>query len=246
MTLLYIGAVLIASLLIYGSRQISGFVRENVFAFRLKEIKISGNYLLSREEVLERCNIKQDNGILLQVDDQVIVRKLMQSPYIKRASAVYSLPSTLRISIEERQPIAFIYGRGLNLIDNEAVLIPVPHKSIVWNLPFITGIKGSLGTLGEPTTAHKARKAVKVLDYLHFIDSPLQQIISEISIDKSVVHLRLIKGGALVHINMEKYQDSLFVLSQYFKNYLDWNRLAVIEYIDLRFKDQLVIKEKRG
>lgn len=246
LSMLYIGGVLIFSLLIYGSRQISGYVQENLSAFQLKEIMLSGNQILSRAEVFSLFNLQNNESRLLRVDEDIIVKKLLQSPHIKTAVAVYSLPSTLRITIGERQPVAFIYGRGLNLIDNEGVLIPVPKKSICWNLPFITGVTDPLGALGEKTQVKQVMTAVRILDYLQFINSPLNQIISEISIDKNTIRLRLIKGGALVHLDTNYYQDNLFVLSQYFKHYLNWNRLTVIEYFDLRFKDQLVIKEKKG
>lgn len=245
-SLLYIGSIVLLSVLIYGFRFTGSYLKENLSAFELKEIKISGNHILDRKEILHLCGLQEKKQGLLRIDENKITHRLRQSPYVKKAAAVYSLPSTLRIRLEERQPIAFIYGKGLNLIDDQGVLIPVPRKAIRWNLPLITGVKGPLGALGEKTIAKKALQAVEMLDYLHFIHSPVEQIISEINVGDKNVTLRLIKGGALVRINKKQYQDKLFVLSQYFKHYLNWNRLTVIEYIDLRFKDQLVIKEKKG
>ena len=54
----------------------------------------------------------------------------------------------------------------------------------------------------------------------------------------------MVKGGAKVRINRTEYEKELYVLQNYIKSYLDWSDLAQIDYIDLRFKDQLIVKKK--
>jgi len=246
-TVFYIGLILAGTLLIYGFRQIKHMVQDGTAKFQLKEIEVNGNYIETRADILKRCGLESSPVRLLDIDPNELVRKLLHSPYIKNAAAVTSLPASLRITIDERKPCAFIYGRGLNLIDTEGVLIPVPRRSISWNLPFITGAEGPLGSLGQRTRSKKAQKAVQILDYLQYADSPIIQIISEIDMSSSRnPKLRLVKGGVEVRLDADNYQENLFVLNQYFNHYLDWNKLAAIEYFDVRFKDQLIIKEKKS
>ena len=66
---------------------------------------------------------------------------MMNLKYIKGVSITKRPPRILNITIEEREPIAFIYGKGLNLIDCQGYLMPVPKYAKSWDLPLITGIQ---------------------------------------------------------------------------------------------------------
>ena len=62
---------------------------------------------------------------------------------------------------------------------------------------------------------------------------------------KNILEISLIRGGAKVRCNFQDYQNELYVLNLYVQNYLNWDRLAEIEYIDLRFNDRLILKNKK-
>lgn len=243
----YFAVVALLSLAAYGYNYINSYLQNNLAAFKLIDIDIKGNHILSRTEILELCGLPKGETKLLHLRPSEVIKNLVRSPYIKSAGAVRSLPATLRIVVEERQPVAFIYGRGLNLIDKEGVLMPVPKNHLSWNLPFITGVKESLGSLGEKTVSQKALLATEILVYMRWMQSPLSEVVSEINMKrKNDLRLRLIQGGTMVRFDVKNYEENLFLLSQYFKKYLDWSRLAAYDYFDMRYKDQLIIKEKRG
>lgn len=245
-TLVYLLVIAFLSLAAYSYKWIDDYLQESLSTFKLVDIDIKGNKVLSRKDVLALCGLKPGQE-LLTIKPVDVVKKLCRSPYIKAAGAVRSLPSTLRIVIKERKPIAFIYGRGLNLIDDEGYLIPVPRMNRRWNLPFITGVNEPLGTLGEKTISRKALKGVEILSYAKLMSSSINEVISEINLKNSrYLRLLLIKGGSEARLDYDNYQENLYVLSQYFEKYLDWNKLAVLKYIDVRFKNQLIIKEKQG
>lgn len=243
----YITVFTVVTLIAWGYNYVDSYLQEQLATFRLADIDIKGNQILSRTQVLELCGLKANDSKLLELKPSEVVQSLRRSPYIKAASAVRSLPATLRIVIQEREPVAFIYGRGLNLIDADGYLMPVPRSHYNWNLPFITGINQPLGSLGEKSTSELACLGAEILDYTRYMNSPLVEVISEINMNKgSDLHMRLIQGGAMVRLDRNNYRENLYLLSQYFKKYLDWERLTVIEYFDVRFKDQLIIKEKQG
>ncbi len=245
--MIYILVIVALSLLAYGYRYLNNYLQESLSTFKLVDIEIQGNHILSRVDVLELCGLKQGQMELLQLRPKKVVSQLLRSPYIKAASAVRSLPATLRIVISERKPVAFIYGKGLNLIDAEGVLMPVPRTNRRWDLPLITGIKGPLGTLGEQTRSARAVLAAQIIAFTGKMASPLNEIIAAVDMSHpNELRLRLIRGGALVKLDLKKYRQNLFVLTQYFNTYLDWNKLATIDYFDVRFKNQLIIKEKKS
>ncbi len=246
-TLIYLTVIIVLSGIAFTYQQADKYLQRQLTRFKLDNIHITGNHILSRQDILDLCGLPPGKKSLMHVNPITVARQLRQSPFVKNASVVRSLPATLRIRIEERKPVAFIYGRGLNLIDDQGYLLPVPQKERRWNLPLISGIKESLGMLGERTTSAKALKGVEILSYLHFMHSPLYELVSEINMKKwRRPILRLTRGGAVVKISPDNYQENLFILDGYVTKYLNWSELATIEYIDIRFKDQLIVKEKRG
>jgi len=241
------GLLLLLLLLIYGYAKLNENIQTSSAAFKVKDIEIKGNYLVSRTEVLKLIGVKGGNDQQVVLKPADISKRLAASPYIQEASAVRSLPARLRIVIEEKVPVAFIYGQGLNLIDETGILMPVPENQTPLNLPLITGINEALGTLGSSTRSKSAMKAVEILNYLKFMKTPLEELISEINVkDKNTIHLILIRGGAQARISVSNYHENLYVLNQYVHKYLDWKELAKIEYFDVRFKNQFIIKDKQS
>ncbi len=245
-TLIYLSVIVVLSGLAYVNRQVEAYLSKRIATFELKNIKINGNRILTREQVLKLCGVKPGEKYLTVKPTQ-IARSLMHSPFVKNAAAVYSLPSTLRISVQERDPIAFVFKDNLVLIDAEGVLLPFPKiPAYSWNLPVIKASGEELGQLGQVTKSTRLLKTVEVLKYIKFMKSPLWSMIASIELKpEEMLEISLIKGGAKVRCNFEDYQNELYVLNLYVQNYLDWEQLAEIEYIDLRFEDRLILKNKK-
>jgi len=244
---IYLLLIIGLSSLAYGYRYLNSYLQKSLSTFKLVDIEIKGNHILNRIDVLELCGLQQGEAELLRLRPSEVVENLRRSPFIKTASAVRSLPSTLRIVIQERQPVAFIYGKGLNLIDADGFLMPVPRSNACWNLPVICGIKGTLGTLGERVNSKRAQLGARIIGFTRRMASPLNEMIAAIDMSRpDDLRLRLVRGGSEVRLNSKKYRQNLIVLTQYFNTYLDWAKLATIDYFDVRFNNQLIIKEKQG
>lgn len=237
--------VLILYALFFGINEIVSIGEEEIEKFSAENIEISGNEILNREKVIELCNISESTEKVENINVDEIANALIESAFIKGVSITKRLPRTLNITIEERKPVAFIYGRGLNLIDSEGYLIPIPKVNIAWDLPLVSGIEERLGNLGEQTISGQARMAISLINYLMMNDIILAGLISEINFaNDKFLEIMLIKGGARIKINRENYAKELYILQNYVANYLDWADLTKIDYIDLRFEDQLIVKKK--
>jgi cell division protein FtsQ len=208
------------------------------------DVEIFGNRLISKDLILKICGYKNDpKDKPINIEADKIAQKLMDLHYIKGVSITRRLPRKLNITIEERVPVAFIYGLGLNLIDHLGYLMPVPDTSNPWDLPVITGIKERLGNLGKPSSASDTYIALEILNYLETENPLLHAMVSQIDMSRNkYINLFLIRGGATIHIGRDSYQKELYVLKNYLVNYIDWVELDDIEYIDLRFQDQLIVK----
>lgn len=245
-TLIYLSVIIVLSGLAYVNRQVEAYLSKRIATFELKNIKISGNHILTREQVLKLCGVKPGEKYLTVKPTQ-IAKSLLRSPFIKSASAVYSLPSTLRISVQERKPIAFVFKEKLFLIDEQGVLLPFPQiAGYSWNLPVIKANDEAIGQPGQVTKSVNLLRTIEVLKYIQFMKSPLWSMVAAVELTpKNVLEISLIRGGAKVRCNFQDYQNELYVLNLYVQNYLNWDRLAEIEYIDLRFDDRLILKNKR-
>lgn len=232
-------------LIYYGATRISDVASQRKDQYKRTDIEIIGNRLISTSKILNLCgfNKKTDKAIEINIDS--LASKLMSLRYSKGISITRRPPRLLNITVEEYQPVAFIYGKGLNLIDGDGTLIPVPRTSLLWDLPVISGVKESLGILGKQTKAAEAYLALEIVRYLDDENPLLGGLVSEINMsDNKAIEIFLVKGGTKIRVSRESYYKELYVLKNYIANYLDWKQMTKIEYIDLRFKNQLIVKPK--
>ncbi len=235
----------VLSLTAWGYRYFDNYLQTVSGTFELQSIKISGNDILSRAEVLKLLGLPAKGQKLLEINPAEVQKKLKRSPFVRSASAVHSLPATLRIHLVERRPLAFLYGRGLNMVDREGFIMPVPAISRVWDLPVIRNAPGRLGIQGAVSTSPAVHRAVDILDWINRLDAPLPQMISELDFtpgDYIKIYLR--DGDTVLRITEKDYQRQLYKAAGFFKDYVDFKKLNQIAYIDLRFGRQIVVKEK--
>lgn len=243
--MLYLILVAVLSGLAYGYRTLDSYLQERLSQFELNEIQINGNEILSKAEILKMLGLKQGEK-LLKISANDVVEKLKESQYIRAVSAVYSLPSTLRINIREREAVAFLYGRGLNLIDAESFILPVPDTNKRWDLPVITGISEKLGFQGTETISESAKLGVEIARYVKILEMPLKAMVSEINFShKDYISIYLSGCSAEIRIDANNYQNQLFIAARYLKDYQDFKRIDDLQYVDVRFNNQIIIKENK-
>jgi cell division septal protein FtsQ len=230
---------------IYAGNKIFSISKERTDYFRRSDLEITGNRMVSQENISRICGFTSKKDIEVKINIDSLATQLMEFKYIKGISITRRPPRILNITVEEYDPVAFIYGKGLNLIDGEGYLIPIPESQLIWDLPYISGIKQGLGRIGYQTGAADAYLALEIVRYIEDENPLLASMVSEINLSNSkTIELHLIKGGTKIRITRESYYRELFVLKNYIANYLDWGQLAKIDYIDLRFENQLIVKTK--
>ncbi len=237
--------VIIMYLIFYGINEIKSISDQRSDLYKKDNIEIKGNRLVTSDKILRICGFAGSNNPEVKVNFDSLASRLMKLKYIKGISITHRPPQLLNITVEEYEPVAFIYGKGLNLIDRDGFLIPVPFRNLLWDFPFISGIDQKLGVQGKMTTASDAYLALEIVRYLDDENPLLASMISEINLgNKKSIELYMIKGGTKIRVNRDSFYKELFILKNYVANYLDWSELARIDYIDLRFKNQLIVKSK--
>jgi cell division protein FtsQ len=171
-------------------------------------------------------------------------RQLEQIPWIESATVIRLLPNQIRVSVVERQPVAFTrQGQQIGLVDADGVLLTMPAALMAqhhYSFPVVTGINA-----GDPLIARKARMAVyqRLLSELDSNGQHISQQISEIDLtDPGDARVLMPEQGGdiLAHFG----EDHFLSRYQRYKDHIaEWRqaypRLAAV---DLRYDQQVVLQ----
>lgn len=232
--------ILLVLLLGFGLFRLVSHLITNSQMFVLKNIQVEGNHLVERQEILKLAALRSGSR-LFQIPTAEISNKILKNPYFKGVSLTRSLPSTLIISVQEREPVAYLIDQKIYMIDEYGKILQTKPGTTVSHLPLITGL--------SVKALLKNRKplfsALNLISLMREIDSDLFQFVSEIHIDSKLPPcLYLIHGGARVEVGSRQLHQRIFVLSNFIKNSSVFGQLENIKRIDLSFKDRVIISKK--
>ncbi len=175
-------------------------------------------------------------------------KQLEQIPWIERATVMRLLPDRIRVSVVERQPVAFVrQGQQIELVDAEGVLLSMPAAMMAqhhYSFPVVTGIDPR-----DPATGRKARMASyqRLLAELDSGGQHLSEQISEIDLtDLEDARVLMPEQGAdiLAHFGedhfLERYQ-------RYKAHIAEWRQqYPGLAAVDLRYDQQVVLEMTHG
>jgi cell division protein FtsQ len=175
-------------------------------------------------------------------------KQLEQIAWVKQATVMRLLPDQIRVSIVERQPVAFTRnGNRVGLVDADGVLLSMPAAAMAkhhYSFPVLTGIDR-----GDSAEARRTRVAV-YLRMMSGLDAGGQhnsEQISEIDLtDPEDARVTMPEPGAdiLAHFGednfLERYQRYQAHIAEWRQQYP--NLVAV----DLRYEQQIVLQMTSG
>lgn len=197
--------------------------------FNLKKIEVNNSYLLDRDDVVKVSGLKKGERIL-DVDLETVRQKLNKSNYISDCNISLILPATISITIKEEIPIAFlIKDDKLKYISESCQVIGDVKPKSTFNLPLINGKFSTklIAFLGQA-------RDVSPFVYYH---------ISEICEDKKGIKLYLTQNSVPVIVGREDFSEKILVIENFLKEKGSSIDFANLEYLDLRFDKQVVVKE---
>ena len=175
-------------------------------------------------------------------------RELEKIPWVEHATVMRFLPDQIRVSIVERQPVAFVReGQQVELVDASGVLLPMSAAAMAkhhYSFPVVTGIDAR-----DPLTGRRARMDVyqRLLAELDSNGQHLSEQISEIDLtDPEDARVLMPEPGAdiLAHFGedhfLERYQRYKAHIAEWRQQY---PKLAAV---DLRYDSQVVLKMTGG
>jgi cell division protein FtsQ len=175
-------------------------------------------------------------------------KQLEDIPWVERATVMRVLPDQIRVSLIERQPVAFVrQGQRVELVDSNGVLLEMPAAMMAqhhYSFPVVTGLDPQ-----DPPASRKARMASyqRLLAELDSNGQHLSEQISEIDLtDSEDARVLMPEQGAdiLAHFGadhfLERYQRYKAHIAEWRQQYPN------LAAVDLRYEQQVVLEMAHG
>ncbi len=175
-------------------------------------------------------------------------RELEQIPWIEHATVMRVLPDQIRVSVVERQPVAFTrHGQQIGLVDANGTLLAMSAKTMAerhYSFPVVTGIDP-----GDSAESRKERMAVymRLMSELDAGGQHHSEQISEIDLtDPEDARVLLPEQGAdiLAHFGEDRFLERY---ERYKAHIAEWRQqYPHLKSVDLRYENQAVLEMASG
>jgi len=175
-------------------------------------------------------------------------KQLEAIPWVEHATVMRLLPDQIRVSIVEREPVAFVrQGQQIGLVDKDGVLLTMPPAMMAqhnYSFPVVTGLEPT-----DPLPLRRTRMAVyeRLLSELDSNNQNLSQQISEIDLtDPQDARVLLPEQGMdiLAHFGDDRFLDRY---QRYKTHIAEWRQqYPKLAAVDLRYENQVVLEMTPG
>jgi cell division septal protein FtsQ len=215
-------------------------------AFELKAAKIQGNRYVSKEDIFESAGIDFSKDIF-EVNTGEIEKRILKNGMIEKVSVTRFLPSALKIKVKERDLVAAISGSEISAVDIEGnILTQFPMES-VYDLPVITGFHFQTDSMGvrSPDNPELVKQAVAMLNEIKSRDLVLYYDLSDLNYSQDHGFIFYLKDNNVpVVFGFDDYSKKIQYFLTIYHHLMDKNELAQAKVIDMRFRDQVVVKNR--
>lgn len=145
------------------------FYRNQDFSLKTIDVQVNGG--LSRGEILEWAQVAPGMN-LMRINLADVRTRLARMPHIASVSVQRQLPATLRITVDERQPVARIapfsssgnqLAQAVYYIDDKGVIMKPKPGERIKPLPIIRGVPHEFIREGERTDRAELLSALNLL-----------------------------------------------------------------------------------
>lgn len=205
---------------------------------------VEGNRILSDEEILVLGAPPRSIG-LFELDLTVLQTRIGKHPFVKEVIVSRDLPSSIRIRVRERQPVAILAGPEPVFVDGDLVVLPNILSREVFDLPAITGLSGKK-SVGTKIESEELRRAVVIIETASRIDQNLYHLISEVGLlDGGDIVLYSSEFGVPILFGQGDEARKLIYLYEFWNQVVSREGASRLESVDLRFEGQVVARWNR-
>ncbi len=214
--------------------------------FELRRIEVRGTEILHKAEIIDAMKVPITGSIFdLQLDE--IQLRLEKLNYIAGVRLGRLFPHTLFVDVVENQPLAYIQAPEYYLMSLEGLALPLPHGKFEVALPTISGLDNVLECLDAGTIRGHLQlgQAWEMLVTIRHRYPDIYNDLSEMVFDGSNgITLYLSGSSTAVRLGSEQLNERIILLDAFLKTVQGVERLDKYAYIDLRYKQQIIVKER--
>ncbi|MCF0140919.1 MAG: FtsQ-type POTRA domain-containing protein [Mogibacterium sp.] len=182
---------------------IGGFIFSLSDFFVVDTIEVQGNSFFTAEEVINMAHATPGSNLIYHPDKKSIVNYLKENPYIEDAKVSRKLPSTLVITVKEReQKGAILYDDSYLIVNEQGIRLRKTQTQP--KITLISGIKVKKIAIGEVLETENEELFNKALTLLKDMsDNDLYFVRLEMADDdmKAYVYDNLICNGTFEQID---------------------------------------------
>lgn len=174
------------------------------------------------------------------------INSIEEHPYIKTARISRHFPDKILIEIIERDPIVFLNTNPKIFLDEEGYVLPYQDNISKIDLPIMTNVNPNqnLYPNGQKVLS---KKVIECVNWLALINKNYKNLYNDISeIKMSSAHemeIILAENPTNIYFGQKQLLTKIKNLVQ-FQNLLEPKKLSDFAYLDMRFENQIIAKER--
>ncbi len=211
---------------------------------RLKEIRITGNRVLSTEEIKGLLKLRPGENIL-KINLGSAVERLRVHPRVRKVSIKRVLPESIYIKIEERRAVSLVdYNGALYFADSDGVIIGRADKDVgaryTVPLPIIYGVNLKGIRIGDPKPPEGLKISLEVLGFISTLNNSDSEELSAVKIEFKTDGFFLYLKDYRIRVSRDGYREKWALLSDLLRD-MELKGIWPRD-IDLRFSDMIVVR----
>lgn len=211
----------------------------------LEEISISNTKIIEKNELYDLAS-----GFLGKPLEDVNLADISEiiegHPYVEAARVSKWYPSKIKIELIEREPIAILNVEPIVLLDENSFVLPNKIGKSNFNLPILNNFNNDLNLYpsGSKVLSENVENSIKWLQKIKNEYPSLYRDISEMKMT-SDSHMNIILSEYPTRIFLGKGQiwAKIQVLRK-FETELSPKKLSDFKYIDIRYDNQVITKNR--
>ena len=211
----------------------------------LEKILLSETYIIDKEKCYDL--IKEFIGTdMHKLNINNMTKVIEEHPYIKTARISKWYPSTVKVEIIERDPVAILNMTPMVLIDTDGYVMPDISSNKKLNLPIMTNFNSDikLYPFGKKVLSINVEKSALWLNKIKNGYPSLYENISEMKMTSdNNINMILSDYPTHIYLGQKNIWPKIKILKK-FENELFPKKLSDFSYLDMRYKNQIIVKNR--
>ena len=210
-----------------------------------RQVVVEGIDILSKDDVLHLMklpvNVSSYDLDLTTIQQNILANSFVKSVVVRRDS-----PDRLLVDVTERTPAAILLSNGMFYVDEDGIVLPYLATTEKYDIPVITGLDSAKGIRsGMRLTNQDLLDALQIIRTAKEVSDGLAHSISEIRVRKGHdIVLYTADAGIPIIFGKGDIAKKLVKLDAFRRKFLQNISTTDIQYIDIRFDDQVVVSHK--